>query len=188
MTGLNGNGEDMNSFGLLRKDIKNYYERSKCRNLFNFLCILLQTPSLWAVISFRIGSMLMDLYVIRTLYVFLIWNPVRMITGIEIYPRTVIGENLYIKHFGGIFIHPRSKIGNNCLIFNDVTIGSNFEETAFPVIGDNVTIGVGAKIIGGIHVGNNAIVGANAVVVKDVPDGAVVFGNPASFKLNEGKN
>ncbi len=176
----------MSPFSMLMKDVKNYYKRSKCRNLFDFLGIFLQTPSLWAVISFRIGSMLMDLYIIRSLYVFLIWSPVRIITGIEIPPRTKIGENLYIKHFGGIFIHPYSKIGNNCVIFNNVTIGTNFEETAFPVIGDNVTVCVGAKIIGGVRIGNDVIVGANAVVVKDVPAGAVVFGNPASIKLRGG--
>lgn len=175
----------MSSFGMLRKDIKNYYERSRCRNVFHFLGIFLQTPSLWAIISFRVGSMLMGLPVIRTLYIFLIWSPIRVLTGIEIYPRTNIGENFYIKHFGGIFIHPNSKIGNNCVIFNNVTIGTNFEETAFPVIGDDVTIGVGAKIIGGVRIGNKAIVGANAVVTKDVPPGAIASGNPASIKVRQ---
>lgn len=173
----------MQGLGLLKKDIAAYYQKSKCRNILNFLGVFLQTPSLWAVISFRVGAMMMHIKFVRGLYIFLIWNPIRIITGIEIYPGTKIGENLYIKHFGGIFIHPKAVIGKNCLIFNNVTIGTDFDEKEFPVVGDNVVIGVGAKIIGGARVADNVTVGANAVVTKDVPEGATVFGNPAVVKL-----
>ena|SRR3989338_1465834 len=173
----------MQELYLLKKDTKTYYLKSKCRNILNFLGVFLQTPSLWAIISFRVGGIMMHIRFVRGLYIFLIWNPIRIITGIEIYPGTKIGENFYIKHFGGIFIHPKAVIGKDCLIFNNVTIGTDFDEKEFPLIGDNVVIGVGAKIIGGLKIGDNVTVGANAVVTKDIPEAATVFGNPAVVKL-----
>ena len=78
----------------------------------------------------------------------------------------------------GIFISMRAKIGTGCTIFHQVTIGSNTLEDSkhqgAPVIGDNVFIGCGAKIIGGVHIGNNVCIGANCVVTKDVPDNSTV--------------
>ena len=78
----------------------------------------------------------------------------------------------------GIFISNKAKIGRDCVIFQQVTIGSNTLEDSkhkgYPVIGNNVYIGAGAKIIGNVHIGNNCRIGANAVVVDDVPDNSVV--------------
>lgn len=104
-------------------------------------------------------------------------------TGICINAEAEIDEGLYIGHFGGIFIHSNAKIGKNCNISQDVTIGvkAPFETVSAPVIGDNVYIGAGAKVLGGIRVGNYAVIGANAVVVKDVPDRAIVGGIPAKI-------
>ena len=82
----------------------------------------------------------------------------------------------------GIFISERAKLGKNCVIFQGVTIGSNTlidsKNSGFPVIGNNVYIGAGAKIIGDVKVGDNCRIGANACVVKDVPPNSVVIGNP----------
>ena len=101
--------------------------------------------------------------------------------GIEIYHKTDIKEGLLINHFGGIVFHSNAKIGKNFTVLQDVTIGNNLfksrDEVA--IIGDNVTVGAGAKIIGNINIGNNVTIGANAVVTKDIPDGAIVAGNPA---------
>lgn len=90
-----------------------------------------------------------------------------------------IGGGLYIQHGFSSMIAAKS-IGKNCWINQQVTIGYNGQGDP-PVIGDNVTITCGAKVLGNIHVGSNVIVGANAVVIRDVPDGCVVGGVPAKI-------
>ena len=92
---------------------------------------------------------------------------------------TQIADRPVFPHgINGIFISLGARIGRNCTIFHQVTIGSNTLEGSrhrgAPVIGDNVFIGAGAKIIGGIHVGNNVCIGANCIVSEDVPDGCTV--------------
>lgn len=84
----------------------------------------------------------------------------------------------------GIIVHMKAQIGANCTIYHQVTIASSKGGT--PVIGDNVLIGSGAKILGGVHIGNNVKIGANAVVVHDIPDNCTVVGVPARIvKKNE---
>ena len=94
---------------------------------------------------------------------------------------TKIGRGFYIGHFGCIVVSPHSEIGNNVNISQGVTIGGTYrgDKAGYPVIGDEVYIGPGAKIIGAIHIGNNVAIGANAVVTHDVPDNSVVGGVPA---------
>lgn len=89
-----------------------------------------------------------------------------------------IGGGLIIQHGFSTIINAK-KIGKNCHIYQQVTIGYN--GTKSPTIGDNVRICCGAKVIGGVHVGNNVVIGANAVVCKDVPDNVVVVGVPAKI-------
>lgn len=95
-----------------------------------------------------------------------------------------IGPGLFIQH-GISTIVAAKKIGVNAWINQQVTIGHNGDLS--PIIGDNVTIRAGAKVIGEVHVGNNSIVGANAVVVKDVPPNCVVVGVPAKIVRRDGK-
>ena len=97
--------------------------------------------------------------------------------GLEISPGAEIGGGLYIAHPNGCVIAPR-RMGTNCSIISSVTIGMR-NEWEFPEIGDNVFIGAGARVLGGIRIGNGAVIGANAVVIGDVPDGATVVGIPA---------
>jgi serine O-acetyltransferase len=93
---------------------------------------------------------------------------------------TVIKPGCMLGHNGiGIVIHPKVKIGKNVLICQQVTIGGTGYELSVPVIGDDVYIGAGAKILGPIEIGSNCVIGANAVVVKSVPSGCVVAGVPA---------
>lgn len=108
--------------------------------------------------------------------------------GIEIPFTCDIGEGFYIGHYGCIIVSHQTKIGKNCNISHDVTIGikQRGKHKGCPIIGDNVYIAPGARIIGGIRVGSNVAVGANCVIVDDVPDNAVVVGVPARVISNEG--
>ena len=105
--------------------------------------------------------------------------------GLEISPDISVGGGLYIAHPVGTAIYARH-IGRNCSIISVVTIGMR-NKWEFPTIGDNVFIGAGARVLGGICVGNDASIGANAVVIHDVPDGATVVGIPAKVTRIHGK-
>ena len=102
-----------------------------------------------------------------------------VITGADIPINCQLGGGLLIPHPNGIVLHPSAQVGVNCLIHQQVTIGVKRGSDGPPVIGAHVDISAGAKIIGNIHVGDDALIGANAVVVKDVEAGMIVAGIPA---------
>ena len=108
--------------------------------------------------------------------------------GIDIAFTTQIGSGFYIGHSGGIVVHQNTRIGKNFSISQGVTIGqtNRGERKGTPTIGDNVYVGPGAKIIGHVQIGNNAAIGANCVVTKDVPDNGVVVGVPGRVISYEG--
>lgn len=103
------------------------------------------------------------------------------IVGTEIHWRAKIGPFLTVYHAYGLVVNSNAVIGANCVLRHGVTIGvkETNESLASPILGDRVDVGAGAILIGGISVGDDAIIGAGSVVVKDVPRGAVVAGNPA---------
>ena len=108
---------------------------------------------------------------------------VKAITGIELPCETQVGRRLKIEHFGGIIISGDTVIGDDVIIRNGVTIGlKNTGQRGAPVLGDRVDIGTGAKLIGPIRIGNDVAIGANAVVLCDVPDGCIAVGVPAVVK------
>ncbi|MFB6732574.1 serine O-acetyltransferase [Bacillus mobilis] len=93
---------------------------------------------------------------------------------------TILGKGTKFGYGGiGVVMHKKAIIGENCLISQQVTIGGRSGLKELPVVGDNVYIGAGAKVLGAIKVGNNVTIGANAVVITDIPDNAVVAGVPA---------
>ena len=108
--------------------------------------------------------------------------------GISIPPETQIGSGFYIGHFGGIVVNSLSKIGKNCNISQGVTIGqaNRGKNQGYPVLGDNIYIGPGAKIIGAVTIGNNVAIGANCVVTKNIPDNSVVIGVPGRVISQKG--
>jgi serine O-acetyltransferase len=95
----------------------------------------------------------------------------------EVPLNSTIGGGLVMTHPNGVVIHPKARIGPNCLIMQQVTVGKNRQ--GLPIIGGNVDIGPGAKVLGPITIGDHAQIGANAVVLHDVPPWAVVVGIPA---------
>lgn len=104
----------------------------------------------------------------------------QIITGIELPCEVPVGNNFRIDHFGGIVISGYASFGDNCVIRNGVTVGlQNVEDPVAPKIGNNVSIGAGAKVLGRITVGDNVSIGANAVVIQDVPDNCLAVGIPA---------
>ncbi len=107
-----------------------------------------------------------------------IWS---VVTGSDIPINTNISGGLLMPHPNGIVIHPECKIGPNCLIFQQVTLGSNARGSrkGVPILGGHVDIGAGAKIVGRVVIGDHAVIGTNAVVLTDVPAGAVAIGIPA---------
>lgn len=104
-----------------------------------------------------------------------------IISGADIPLNSCIGGGLLLPHPNGVVIHPGASIGPNCLIFQQVTIGMRGSE-GLPIIGGHVDIGAGAKILGAAHIGSHALIGANAVVLTDVPDNHVAVGVPAVTK------
>jgi serine O-acetyltransferase len=105
----------------------------------------------------------------------------RFFTGIEIHPAAKIGHRLFIDHGMGVVIGETASIGDDVTIYHGVTLGGTSWEDAIrhPQIGNNVIIGAGAQLLGPIKVGDNARIGSNAVVVKDVSEGATMVGIPA---------
>jgi serine O-acetyltransferase len=108
--------------------------------------------------------------------------------GIDISRDARIGAGLYIGHFGGIVVNEAVRIGDNCNLSHGVTLGriNRGDRTGCPTIGNDVYIGPGAKILGGVHVGDRSAVGANAVVIEDVPPDTAVGGVPARVLSRQG--
>jgi serine O-acetyltransferase len=100
-------------------------------------------------------------------------------TGISIDKSVQIGPGLKIRHFGVIFVHPASVIGRNCTLHQGVTIGNRGDDGRLPVLEDDVEIGAYAQVLGPVRVGRGAKVDTMSVVLRDVPDGAIVAGIPA---------
>jgi len=116
----------------------------------------------------------------------ILYKLMQILTGIELPCEADIGKNFIIDHFGGIVVSGYAKLGDNCRIRNGVVIGlKNVEEIGAPVIGNNVDIGAGAKVLGKITIGHNVLIGANAVVISDVPDNSIAVGVPAVIKARK---
>mgnify|MGYP000315441424 FL=1 len=105
---------------------------------------------------------------------------VRWLTGVEIHPGATLGRRFFIDHGMGIVIGETAEIGDDCTIYHSVTLGGTSWSAGkrHPTLGNNVVIGAGAKVLGPLMIGENSRIGSNAVVVKDVPDGATVIGIP----------
>ena len=104
----------------------------------------------------------------------------RVLTGVEIHPGAHVGERLFIDHGAGVVIGETASVGDGVTLYQGVTLGGTGFETGkrHPTVQDNVTIGSGAKLLGPIEIGHGAKIGANSVVVRDVPPNSTVVGVP----------
>ena len=105
----------------------------------------------------------------------------RMLTGVEIHPAAIIGRNFFIDHGSGVVIGETTIIGDHVTLFQGVTLGGTGKERGkrHPTLGSHVVVGAGAKILGGMTIGDNVTIGANSVVLKSVPPHSTVIGVPA---------
>lgn len=141
-------------------------------------------PSSWPIVVYRFGSWVVGLksrLLRMPLYLtyFVLKRLVEVLTTTEISEYATIGGGFYIAHIGNIIIAHHARIGRHASMHQGVTIGVSGFSSELPVIGDRVYFGAGAKILGPIKVGDDVVIGANAVVTKDVPNKAIVVGIPA---------
>lgn len=170
-------------FAALRADIRRTYDLldgGRLRRIAN--CA--RAAGVQAVVVYRFGQwverrslplriVLEPFFLVGQFFVHVLW-------GIELPRKARIGPGLYIGHFGGITVSPEAVMGEHCSISPGVVIGlsGQGERLGVPVIGDDVYIGPGAKVIGKIRIGSSVKIGANAVVYRDIPDHAVAALDP----------
>jgi serine O-acetyltransferase len=145
--------------------------------------VVLCYPGFHALLSYRLAHSLWE----RGWYLSgrFVSHVGRMLTGIEIHPGARIGKRLFIDHGMGVVIGETAEIGDDCTLYHGVTLGGTRPsreqggQKRHPTIGNDVIVGSGAQVLGPIRVGDGARIGAAAVVMKEVPDGATMVGNPA---------
>ena len=152
----------------------------------------LKEQSAWAIWVYRFGRQTLTLKPgfrksLRLWFYWMMFRGVETLTGVSIDYRAVIGPGLRIYHFGNIFIHGRAVLGANCTLRQGVTIGCIGEDGPAPTIGDNVEFGAYAQALGGIHIGDNAKIGALSLVISDVPADLSAVGVPARIVFRRAK-
>ncbi|MBS6508717.1 MAG: serine O-acetyltransferase [Paraclostridium bifermentans] len=147
--------------------------------------VFLLYPSVHALICHRIAH---HFYKYKMFFIARFISQVnRFITGIEIHPGATIGSGILIDHGMGVVIGETAEVGNRVTIYHGTTLGGTGKDSGkrHPTVGHNVVIGAGAKVLGPITIGENSKVGANAVVLKDVPPNSTVVGIPGKIIKKE---
>jgi serine O-acetyltransferase len=144
----------------------------------------LSEPSILIILLYRIGRSIRKISFSPMRFILAIFFlPISyffsVFIGITIPRGCQIGPGLRIFHFGGIVLNPETVMGKNCTLRHGVTIGNRQDDHDVPVMGDNVDFGAGSKVLGKIRIGNNVSIGANAVVLSDIPDDHIAVGIPA---------
>src|SRR6185295_1003905 len=172
--------------GIFFKDeIKGVQERDPAAR--GFFEVVLIYSGLHAIIAYRINHMLWKAG-LRFLARWLA-QIARFFTGIEIHPAATIGQKLFIDHGMGIVIGETAIVGDNVLLYQGVTLGGTGKETGkrHPTLEDNIVVGTGAKILGNITIGSHSYIGANSVVLRDVPPNSTVVGVPGHITKLDGR-
>ncbi|KAB7744268.1 serine O-acetyltransferase [Nostocoides sp. F2B08] len=148
--------------------------------------VALNSPGLHAIWSYRLAHAMWRRERLKPA-ARLLSTATRSVTGVEIHPGAQIGRRFFIDHGMGVVIGATAEIGDDVMLYHGVTLGgrSLAKVKRHPTLGSRVTVGAGAKILGAIEVGDGVQIGANSVVVKDIPDGAVATGIPAQVRYPE---
>lgn len=167
----------MNFFKTLKLEVNLAFERDPAAR--SRLQVLFLYPGVKAMLSYRLAHKLHQ----HGFYFLADWvsKRARRKTGIEIHPAAQIGTGLFIDHGMGVVIGETAIIGDNCTIYQGVTLGGTGKDKGkrHPTIGNNVTIGSGAKVLGPFTVGDNSKIAANAVVLNEIPPNSTCVGVPA---------
>jgi len=168
-----------------RREVKAAFERDPAAS--SFFEVLLTYSGLHAIIIYRITHGLKKVGI--PFLPRLISQIGKFFTGIEIHPGAEIGDELFIDHGMGVVIGETAIIGNGVTLYQGVTLGGTGKEKGkrHPTLGNNIVVGAGAKVLGNITIGDNSYIGANAVVIKDVPPNSTVVGVPGRITRQEGK-
>jgi serine O-acetyltransferase len=163
-------------FDKMSESIESVFERDPAAR--NILEIVLCYPGFHAILFYRISNW----FWAHKLYLpgRLVSHAGRFLTGIEIHPGAKIGKKLFIDHGMGVVIGETTEIGDNVTLYHGVTLGGTTWKKIkrHPTIGNNVVIGAGAKVLGPVKIGDNSKIGANSVVVNEIPPNSIVVGIP----------
>jgi len=173
--------------GVVRADVASARDRDPAARGIGTAEILMNWAGVQAILAHRVAHALLDAGVPGLPMA--ISYASRAVTGVEIHPAARIGDEFFIDHGSGIVIGETTEIGDRVTLYQGVTLGgTGFQRgKRHPTVSDGVTIGSGAKLLGPISVGHDAKIGANTVVVADVPDKATVVGNPGHPVRVEGR-
>jgi serine O-acetyltransferase len=162
----------------LRRDLTAAQERDPAARTLGRVEILLTYGGVQALLAHRVAHALDDAGL--PLLPHVIANVTRVATGVEIHPAARIGDSLFIDHGAGVVIGETAEIGDNVTLYQGVTLGGTgfARGKRHPTVGNEVVVGSGAKLLGPITVGRAAKVGANSVIIHDVPENSTVVGNP----------
>jgi len=171
----------------IRRDVAAAQSRDPAARGVGSLEILAAWPGVQALLAHRVAHALYDAGV--PVLPRMVAAVARSLTGIEIHPAATIGDGFFIDHGMGVVIGETAEIGNDVTLYQGVTLGGTGFATGkrHPTVQDNVTVGSGAKMLGPITVGHGAKIGANSVVIHDVPPNSTVVGNPGHPVRVEGR-
>jgi serine O-acetyltransferase len=171
----------------VRADVKAARERDPAAQEVSSLEILLSWGGVQALLAHRLAHALLEAGVPIAPRVLAYLT--RSVTGVEIHPAARIGREFFIDHGSGVVIGETAEIGDRVTLYQGVTLGGTgfARGKRHPTVGDDVTIGSGAKLLGPVIVGSGAKVGANTVVIEDVPANSTVVGNPGHPVRVEGR-
>ena len=163
----------------IRRDIRVAKERDPARP--TTLEVIFAYPGVHAIWGHRISHWLWKRGARLAARTFAELN--RIFTGVEIHPGAILGSGLFIDHATGVVIGETAEIGEDVTMYHGVTLGGSGTDIGkrHPTVGDRVILGAGAKVLGAIKIGEDSRIGANAVVVKEVPSSAVVVGVPGQI-------